>query len=127
MKLLNKHKDEQGFTLTSLMVSMVILGILFPLTLEPILVMARAQAKSVNLSKAELLANTYAASSRTNKELSEVPDTCDLTNQGNNVIQKPPLIRSSDKYALFSFMACQNGFEFKDIIVSNIRFKYFMG
>ncbi len=85
MKLLERHRSQEGFTLTSLMVSMTIMGLIIPMVGDMLVTAARAQAKSANYADAEYLANTFAGNSRAKKGLSEVPKPCDLKDQGNNV------------------------------------------
>jgi len=78
-------KSDGGFTITGLMVTCSIIGILVPVVGELFVNLAKVQAKAANFSTAGVTASIYANQARTNKATHAVPEGCDLQSKGNEV------------------------------------------
>ncbi len=78
-------KQDGGFTITGLMVTCALVGILAPVIGDLFVNLAKVQAKALNFGEAESTATIYATAAKASKELSEVPDVCELEPLGNEV------------------------------------------
>ncbi len=61
------------------------MALIIPMVGDMLITAAKSQAKSANYAEAEYRANLFAGNSRAAKELDQVPDDCDLKDEGNNV------------------------------------------
>ena len=78
MKLTLNTKTQNGFTLTSLMVTCSIVGILLPVLHQIAMIPVVTQAKASNFQLAESAATLYTARSIKNQELGPTPNKCSV-------------------------------------------------
>ena len=77
------RKQEEGFTMTGLLVTCSLIAIIAPVIGSLMVELSKTQAKALNFGEAESKATLYSTIARTNKELHEVPNECELEDLGN--------------------------------------------
>ena len=86
MKLNRQTQRANGYTLTSLMMTCSLMGLLLPALHQIAVIPATTQAKAANFQKAEASATMFRAKAITDQELGKVPSECDLITEDKDVL-----------------------------------------